>query len=159
MNKYRTVNILYKTDVNTRARTHFSVYISILGKPCRPEYLLTDAANVLQSRRHSWAELCEIFDILYSRLNTFKAVVSVNLTVDQIKLYYLDTGFTEYRGIAWLFIPVLTGTLYLNHNEYGKLFCSARFCSDSRASACASSTRTYSAEGHGSDARLRNHFV
>jgi len=32
----------------------------------------------------------------------------------------------EYRGIAWLFILVLTGTvLYFNHSDHGKLYCSA----------------------------------
>ena len=47
-----------------------------------------------------------------------------------LHVWYLDTGYTEYRGIARLFIPVLTGTytVYLQclHSAHGKLYCSGR---------------------------------
>jgi len=51
------------------------------------------------------------------------------LTNDSTNLARLQTetvtpDIRNIRGIAWLFIPALTGTLYLNHNDHGKLYCS-----------------------------------
>ena len=44
-----------------------------------------------------WIQLdrCDIFDLLYSCLNIFKYVESLNLTLDQIKVYYAQSAYLK----------------------------------------------------------------